>query len=195
MRPSACGTRSIGSRAVKRSRRRAERRAVIRCTSGNAVRSRYGSAKSAAVAVLGTDRLREPAQLAAAPAEVVGPLVVVPAMGATRQRVVIGTRARRACGAVDRDVDLVDRSPAARRGGGRAAPTSRATSPRPTTRVASSASNVGRQVEQCGGVLEVVADRDHRGASQGERVAPAGRARRDGRARPRHQGRASGVGS
>ena len=63
--PSGCGLRSIGRWAVKRSRRLAARRAVTRSTPGKAGTSSERVGQLGPVAVLGADRVGEPAQLAA----------------------------------------------------------------------------------------------------------------------------------
>ena len=105
--PSGCGRLNIGSRAVRRSRRLADMRALIRTTSGNRSRSSSGDVKFGAVAVVRADRLGEPAQLAARPCRASNPRAVVPGQAAAGQRSMVLAGAGRPGRAVDGDVDLV----------------------------------------------------------------------------------------
>ena len=71
--PSGWGGRSMGSRAVRRSRRVAASRAVTRCHAGEGGHQHQRVGQGGAVAVLGADRVREPAQLASAARRVGAP--------------------------------------------------------------------------------------------------------------------------
>ena len=106
MPPSMCGGLSIGGAPSRRSRRVADRLALIRSTAGKLRCSSIGSARSAR-----SGRARRPARgTSTAHARCpppLDPLPVVPADRPTRERLVVLLGARRPGGPVDGDVQLV----------------------------------------------------------------------------------------
>ena len=106
--PSGWGRRSIGRRAVTRSRRLAARRAVTRSTPGRAGTSSSGVGQRGPVAVAAADRVGEPAQLPARARPGGGPSRRRASRGRARRGRVVLAGAGRAAGAGAGDVHLVD---------------------------------------------------------------------------------------
>ena len=148
--PSGCGGRSMGSRAVSRSRRVAASRAVTRLDAGEGRHEEQGVGQRGPVAVVGTDGIGEPAQLAARAGRAPHPAAVAPVDRRLRRatRGAGGRRPGRRCPARATWISSTSSKPAAaRRARTQVSPGENAA---PTTTRHAPGLGLGTEVEEAG---------------------------------------------